>query len=678
MWVVVGGQSVPPARAFDRVAQDAERLSSAMRAERPALPESEPVSLLARYESSLAGTGESVVLARPLGRGIQLAEVDVVEVDIEGAMLVEVSIPAPSQPLAAVTANTIDPVVARRTPGLAALLPESQPFDKQAVSIETLVPGTRVREAFSVDPGEASGMRPIPSSWWRDGIEVLGVVAERQRQNTDGSWGPGEPVALAPGRVDVLSMLPSEPRPADMVQVLDAARQQVRQIVQPRYFQTIAGPRWEPPRDAARSREMMRHAPEVRRLEQRLQELDGRITEDEARLEEAERATPGDRRDGGRDGGGGRGQPGQPSQPPSGQDRERTASPAVIRNRLEGLRADRDRVLRQLADLGWRAPSADGTSVPEWQQITIQPFLDEEALRSWMHDLAVEPGRTYRYRTRYVINNPVFGRGASLSADQQSMAASPTLTSGWSEWSEPVSVPFNEYFFVTSASEGDALGGARASVEVFRFYYGYWRRGTATVEPGDTIATTVRLPDPELLPIFDVSGVRPDEIPSGQPGMEPGQPGDRDAVPPPGRGVPPPPGRGVPSDRTPASPAPSQPGQPGQGLNLPSEPGPSSLDVRIGFVLLDVSTVPGGPRRPGEAATHQVVVRSPLGSVELRRPDSDRQSVLFNTMTASANQGATQGAVSPGGDVDAPGGPVRTPPVREPREPRGPGGGGGG
>ncbi|TVQ60913.1 MAG: hypothetical protein EA378_10070 [Phycisphaerales bacterium] len=670
--VEVGNQVVPPARAFDRVAEEANRLSSSMRAASPALPEREPVSLLARYESALTPTGESPALSRALGRGIQLADVDVVEVDIEGATLVEVELPAPSDPMAAVTASTIDPITARRTPGLAALLPESQPFDKQSVSIETRIRGTAVRDAFSTDPGEDSGMRPIPSSWWRDGIEVLAVVAERQRQETDGSWGPSERVPTAPGRVDVLSLLPAEPRPADMVPVLDAARQQVRELVQPRYYPTIAGPRWQPPAEAARARQAMANAPEVRRLETRLNDLETRIADDEVRLEEAERAAgqPQDRREGD---GGGRGVPQDRRDRQEGTERERTASPSVIRSRLDGLRNDRDRVMVQLEALGWRPASGDSDSVPEWQQISIQPFLDDDGLRAWMHDLSAEPGRTYRYRTRYVINNPVFGRGASLSADQQSLASEPTLSSDWSGWSEPVSVPFNEYFFVTSASEGDALGGARASVEVFRFYYGYWRRGTATLEPGDAIVTTVRLPDPALLPIFDLSSVRPDEAPAGQPGMDPGRPGDRDAAPPPGpgRGVPPPPGRGVPRD---TAPPPDQPGQPGRVLDLPSEPGPSRLDVQIGFVLLDVATVPGGPRRAGEQSPHQVVVRSPLGSVELRRPDSDRQSVLFNTMTASAAQGETQGATPPEAETTPP------PPGRDRVPPQGPGrnGGGGG
>jgi len=674
---VTGAQRVPPARAFERATEDANRLASALRAENPQRPEVERVSLLQRYESAARGSDAIASLPRAFGTGLPIAQVDVAEVELDGGMLIGVQLPSPARPIYAITFNTIDPVSARTIPGLSDLLPSQQPYDLQSVSVETSIPGSLVRSAFAREPSEGSGERPIPTSWWRDGIEVLAVQAERQVQRVDGSWGPSEPVRITPGRLDLLASLPrgEQLRPADMTPVLDTARSAVREVAQPLYYPTIAGPRWEPPREAAMSRSALRNAPEVRRLETRLYELEDLIADDEVRLEEAERQAdrpgqptppPGDR--------GRPGDPRDPRQPQTG-DRERTASPAVIRQRLEGRRTERGRLLQQLQTLGWRPP-ADSEGLPDWYSARIDPFLEDDGLRAWVHDLRIEPGRVYRYRTRYVINNPIFGRSAGLHPDQQSLAAEPTMVSPWSEWSDVVSVPYSEYFFVSTASDGDALSGPRAAVEVFRFYYGYWRRGTATLEPGDSIVTTIRLPDPELLPIFDVSNVRPrDPTAPGDPGFPGGDPGgdrDRFPTPPPpgGRGVPPPGGVAPP-------PAPGAP-RPGEGGELPSQPGPASLESRIGFVLLDVSRVPGGQRRAGDAATYQVVVRSPLGTIELRRPDADRQSPLYAMMTASASQGTTQGVTAAEPEPDRTPVPGRQPTPTRPGRDRDPGGGGGG
>lgn len=72
----------------------------------------------------------------------------------------------------------------------------------------------------------------------------------------------------------------------------------------------------------------------------------------------------------------------------------------------------------------------------------------------------------------------------------------------WSTWTGDVPVDAQENFFITSASPTTALGGPRATVEMYKFYYGYPRRASVNLQPGDVLAGTARLP--EGLLVFDI------------------------------------------------------------------------------------------------------------------------------------------------------------------------------
>jgi hypothetical protein len=74
-----------------------------------------------------------------------------------------------------------------------------------------------------------------------------------------------------------------------------------------------------------------------------------------------------------------------------------------------------------------------------------------------------------------------------------------------------------ERYFLVSASRGGpggipgagALGGVKATATVFKFYYGFWRRGTVSLEPGDEIVAQVDVP--EDLFIFDYDSAPKDD-----------------------------------------------------------------------------------------------------------------------------------------------------------------------
>ncbi len=113
----------------------------------------------------------------------------------------------------------------------------------------------------------------------------------------------------------------------------------------------------------------------------------------------------------------------------------------------------------------------------------------------WSHDFDVEPGATYRYRARLVFVNPMYGRKSSLDESLHEFADAKLSRSEWSGWGEPVDVSWDEYYFLTGASAGNsAIGSASATAELYRFYYGYWRKSTVALQPGDRFVSQIELP----------------------------------------------------------------------------------------------------------------------------------------------------------------------------------------
>lgn len=100
----------------------------------------------------------------------------------------------------------------------------------------------------------------------------------------------------------------------------------------------------------------------------------------------------------------------------------------------------------------------------------------------WLHDPALEPGKTYRFRLKVDLFNPVFGQLAAVQnpADAQQ----PTLTSV-SEWSDAVSVPPATQFYVG----GGGIGSIR--VDVFRRAQGATFRQSFSLKPGDMVGEPV-------------------------------------------------------------------------------------------------------------------------------------------------------------------------------------------
>ncbi|MEM1331054.1 MAG: hypothetical protein AAGG07_10875 [Planctomycetota bacterium] len=616
--IEVGGESVPPERAFEPAEQAAERLKGRLAAAEPDLPELDVPDLVARFEQRRSVTPSREESAIALGRSLDLGLDDATPGEmVSGQTLAEFQPPAPADPIANVLYATIDPVAPLLIDGLAELLPTEQPFDLPGVTVEAAFSGAALAEALRRDPDGPSGeISSLPPSWWRDAVEVLDVEIERQRRGEDG-WSTVEPVRALAGSL-AQRVMESRPGPQALRQVVSDAADRSDVISRRPYPPLIAGPRWVPPSEAARLEEIEANR---RQIAQLVEQRDALLAD----REEIERGTPG-----GPPGGPGEGGREDRRPPPGdrGGDPEDDANEddAATRRRLNSIDGQLETIERRLASLGWVETDAE-PSRSDTRRAALPRLLNDPGRVVWAHDLRAEPGATYRYRVRVVLNNPVYGRGTLLTPEQRQWATEPLVRTPWSQWTEPVSIPRPQQIFVTNARAGDAFGGGEpgASVEVYRFYYGFWRRATAGVEAGEEVLGRVRFGDAAALPLYEfpVASVE-------------------------NRGAPPPDGGrdGGREDRRPPSERPRR----SDRRDVPpyeAVSGVEELIIRPGLVFLDAAEVPGGGGTSFEA-----VFRDEQGRILVEAPGTTVGAVTREELERSARAAADQPTPVPSSEED--------------------------
>ncbi len=119
---------------------------------------------------------------------------------------------------------------------------------------------------------------------------------------------------------------------------------------------------------------------------------------------------------------------------------------------------------------GWRPEGLEDVAEPGTGAEADVPFgppeeePDHVFATVWAHDLTAVPGRTYQYRMRVAIFNPVY----SLRTKSPDNRWVPSLEGRWSEPGPAVTVPpLVEYFFVGTF-------GDRANLELHRWIHGQW------------------------------------------------------------------------------------------------------------------------------------------------------------------------------------------------------------
>ncbi len=570
------GTKVPPNQVLTRLGSKAEALLSSMNDPDPTLPAIETPDLSASYAEKLASASFDAprLASAPLGDSFGLSFTAVESVN---GPVTPLRLPDPSGVLAVSQWTTVDPFFAASHPGLDPYLPQSQPMDKVSVTIEAMVNGELIEEALrTADEGRRAIPSHWWSDGGQGLIEVLTVAAERQRQQADGSWGEPERVESVRWSPDVLQAynegVPETEtvdwaglKARDLRELSGIAQSDPSLVAQPLFIPSIAGVEWVRPSKVAERQARLEVEARIGRVEREIENLENEIAQIEEQrtarsTQQANRPTQPTQPTGG---GGlirGGGQPtraNRPNRPDPLQQRidakreeiaERQTSLDALFEELDefaqagiGQSAQPRRTAqRQPAAGGGRTPAGGGPRIlgggprvlggDPSPRTTVRrrtvvgrtpgvespgPLLSVEDYSVWVHDFTAEPGATYRYRVRYGVNNPLFGRERSIGSDDEelvALAGEPVVESDWSAWTDPVQVGRTSYFFVTNARDQGQLGqsASAATAEVFRMFYGYYRKHTITLEPGDAVQGEFRLPDD--LPLFAVGEVEAGEL----------------------------------------------------------------------------------------------------------------------------------------------------------------------
>ncbi len=672
--ITVGSaEGIPPQNAYDPVESEAVRVLAALRNPEPTLPEVEEQTLAGAFDeqmrAQLAPSKRIASLGRAVDPGGSTQGAGISETRIAMPVL-----PAPTDVVPGAYRGTVSPTEWVLNEDLRPLLPAQQPFDLSVVTVQAKLNGGEVFQALLNDPdGDAGPLSGLPVSWWNRTFEILGAEVERQTLLADGTWSEPELVGPMPGGLNFAQEIreahdarAADPDVSTLVGYVDLAARQAYDVLQPRFYNTIAGPEWLPPVDALAALAPDSDQEEADRLLRNIEGWNARIEKIVASEQERQgrQNTTRSQSPGGRGGPGGR----RPPENTRGTaDTQNDAQAQRAQNQIANYEEQIEKAYDKLFELGFdedgnRVEAADSSAT------AVGPVLQSDEFTFWVHDIAPPDNATLRYRIRPLFNNPAYGRGLALGEDQLELAADPILPGPWSDWSRQVDTLGSEYYFVRTARESSALGGGpQAAIEMYRFYYGYYRQASMTAEPGDLLVEDVSVP--EGLLVYDMEKLQeqidggggstnaPDlrmRAPSLQP--DPRSPDvrspnvrspnvltpDDPRVPDRDRRGPQTIDRQRPATETRPSVRRSTTGEEGEELG---EPAPTSVPVHLGVMLLDVSRIPGGGERnlaDQIRDRYQALFRDDSGQLVLRIPDDDQASLVYRQVVASAREGKDQ------------------------------------
>jgi hypothetical protein len=146
------------------------------------------------------------------------------------------------------------------------------------------------------------------------------------------------------------------------------------------------------------------------------------------------------------------------------------------------------------------AMPGDSGATPEAKLETLMKpasIMDKKQQQApfWASDDSVQPGKTYRYRVRLGLLNPIAGRGRSTT--------DPTLADKFLFWSDfssvtqPVEISARTYLFATKYNEASGA----VTIEVAKYQMARWEKKLYDVKPGEMIGRLEKMP-----PAVDSSG----------------------------------------------------------------------------------------------------------------------------------------------------------------------------
>jgi len=131
----------------------------------------------------------------------------------------------------------------------------------------------------------------------------------------------------------------------------------------------------------------------------------------------------------------------------------------------------------------------------EYDDVALTSFTDFSKLREpmlfWAHDDTIEPKKTYKYRIRLGVFNPIAGTN-QLSEQSISQKNKVILWSYFSDVTEPVEIPGRSYFFARDIQEA----AKTITVTVCQYVLGHWYSEDFKVRRGEVIGDVIEV-EPE-------------------------------------------------------------------------------------------------------------------------------------------------------------------------------------
>jgi len=383
----------------------------------------------------------------------------------------------------------------------------SEPNDIDLVTVEARFDTAEVFRRFQASFNGVD----VQKEEWRDPCladpTFAAVQLERQELLDGGAWSAWQP--LPRSRVDsnrdlftVIERVDDLPPGGLAVRLMQYDRKDITlDLLQPESYQIASAEEdWFPPSFYGKFKDLQRKVEADERREAREQERgkDDRATD--SRRGDARGGAYGGTQTGGRAGRGRAGAGVETGVRGGRAGRAGTQDPAMAGGTRGRASRRGDDMYGDMYGIGM---GADGRRKPS----TDEAYLDfREEMLTWRTDLSkqpkptliwavddtAEPGRTYQYRLRVGVFNPVAGTGQLVERDMDKNDQV-ILWSNYSQTVGPVSIPRMVYLFAKNVQGKTKT----ATVEVARYALGYWRTEDFQVQPGESIGKPVEPRDRE-------------------------------------------------------------------------------------------------------------------------------------------------------------------------------------
>lgn len=397
-------------------------------------------------------------------------------------------VPAPDDVQVACGLGTVEPtgsnppLTAQTHPQTMALLSPA-PYDLQWISLSCQFDAKALRESLSVVPSDPN-INKIPMEWWRTTLAMVDVEMQRQVRQPDGSWAEPQTIEALPDSIK------GQFRQATGQVALDIAPDMISSlmkyqlpIMQPAFY-PLLNQQWIPPSEQKEAgpvqpQDPFGNDPTIRTLRQQITTVTKRFETLQNQINRL-------------------GQLGRPV-PELLQRRLRESQTKLqeLNNQL------RERMLQLEKAADARTATTTETTTEERPAVGVAGgLLSGELIQLWAHDVRVDEGKTYRYRVRVHVVNPLYSRRMDEKQAEQ-YAQLFKIASEWSAWSEPVETNRLRYSFVKTGRESTNS----IEVEVWRFTNAQWYSAVFSVTPGDVIGG----PTIKYQSLFDPQAVVPAE-----------------------------------------------------------------------------------------------------------------------------------------------------------------------